>query len=122
MAPLGVDEHIIGVSAGIQLGQDMPVLGGQSHQGRRVAKDDQKPTRIIAIDGHWEIRAGTLRGQRSGLRSRKIHDLDLASVRHIDNDLGSGFVYLKPLGMSLEVDIPDPGSGSGSIIASPPLP
>ena len=109
-AARGIDEHIICIAAGIQLRRDMPVPGGQDHQGRRVAKDDQKPARI-AIDGHWEIRSGTLRGQRSGRGSREIHDLDLASVRHIDKDLGSGFVNLKPLGMSLEVDTPNPGSG-----------
>jgi hypothetical protein len=106
----GIDEHIICIAAGIQLGQDMPVLGGKIHQGRRLARDDQKPAHI-AIDGHWEIRSGPLRRQRSGHRSRKIHDLDFTSVRRIDKDLGSGFVDLKPLGMSLEADIPDAGSG-----------
>ena len=65
----------------------------------------------LAVDRHREIRSCALRRQRSGRLGRKIGDLDIARVRHIDKNLGPGFVDLKTFRMSLETDIGRFGPG-----------
>ena len=62
------------------------------------------------MDRHWKVRSGTLRRQRSGRPGRKVDDLDLARIRHIDKNLGPGFVDLKTLRMALETEIGGLGS------------
>src|SRR5262249_10836618 len=43
MAALAIDKHIIGITAGLDLGHDMPVLAGERHQCRGVAEDKRGP-------------------------------------------------------------------------------
>ena len=58
-AALAIDEHIIGITAGVDLGDDMAILAGERHQARRAAKDDEDLVRL-AIDRHRKIRSRTL--------------------------------------------------------------
>src|SRR5262245_29628203 len=68
-AALAIDEHIIGITAGLDLGDDMTVLAGERHQARRTAKDDEDLVRL-AIDRHRKIRSRPLRRQRTSRSSR----------------------------------------------------
>jgi hypothetical protein len=56
-------------------------------------------------DRHREIRYRPLRRQRSCRPRGKVDHLDVAGIRHIDKDLGPGFVDLETLGMALETNI-----------------
>jgi hypothetical protein len=87
----------------------MSILVGKRHQGRRAAKDDENPMRV-AVDRHREIRSHAFCRKRSIGLCREVHDLDLAGIRNIGEDLGPGFVDLESLGMALETDICGLGS------------
>src|SRR5215472_10976601 len=54
----GIDEDVIGIAAGFDFGGDMPVLGGERHQGGRAAKYDHNPPRL-AVQRHRKIRSHT---------------------------------------------------------------
>ena len=85
----GVDEDVIGVAARIKLGDGTSVSGGQCHQDRRAAEDDQDPMRL-AVDRHREIRSRISHRQGSISHPGKLHDLDLTGIRHIDKGPGPG--------------------------------
>src|SRR5205823_2994082 len=85
----GIDEHIVGVPASVELGKNMAILSGQCDQSRRTAKGDQNPL-ALTIDRHWEIRSEALCRPGSVSSRTEVHGLDLAGIRYIDKDLSGG--------------------------------
>src|SRR5439155_13872364 len=68
---LGVDEHIVSIAAGFELGRYASVPARKRHQCWRAAKDDEDPLRVT-IDRHWEIGLQISGRQGSVRRGREI--------------------------------------------------
>ncbi len=58
---LGVDKHVIGIAAGIEIGNDATIRGGQHQQPRGATKAHQNPMSFL-IECHRKIRMMALSG------------------------------------------------------------
>jgi hypothetical protein len=109
-AALGIDENVIGVTTGLDLGHDEPLWIGKRHQNRGTAKDGQDSV-SCSVDRHRKIGSCVLGRKRSIRLCREVDHLDLTGIRDIDKNPSAGFIDLKTLRMSLEPKIGDLGSG-----------
>ena len=96
---LGIDKEVIGIAAGVEIGDGRPVCVRQHQQPRRATEGDQDPVRC-AIERHREIRMMALGRKRPDcLPFREIDDLDQPGIGHIDKSPCAAWFDLKAFRM-----------------------
>src|SRR5215471_20444237 len=104
---LGIDEHIIGIAAGVEGLRNLAVAHRKDTEARRAAKDGQHLFCFL-VERHGKMRGADLhRPVCSMLSGGAVYDRDLPRVRNIDKNATTFTIELEAFGMRLQSDVRD---------------